>query len=334
MPDHPTPERIMAVFSAYQGTQTLKGAIELGIFTEIAAGFDTAPKLAERCKVDEHGVATLCDALTVMGFLEKHAGAYRPAPDAAFYLDKRSPAYVGGMTEFLLAPELVAEWNDVAGAVRRGGAEGLANTAPEHPLWIAFARGMAPFAAATAKMIAGIIMKGGAPKKVLDIAAGHGLYGIEMAKAAPEAQIVALDWPKVLDVARENVKAAGVEDRWSTRAGSAFDLPFGEGYDLVLLTNFLHHFDAATCEGLLRKTYAALAPGGRVATLEFIPNEDGVSPPFAAMFGMVMLTSTPKGRAYRYSELEAIHRAAGFADCALVELPPTPQRLVVARKAA
>jgi hypothetical protein len=71
-----------------------------------------------------------------------------------------------------------------------------------------------------------------------------------------------------------------------------------------------------------------------VVTLEFVPNEDGVSPPVAAMFSMVMLVSTPKGKAYRFSELDAMHRAAGFTDCELVDLLPTPQRLVVARKAS
>ena len=100
----------------------------------------------------------------------------------------------------------------------------------------------------------------------------------------------------------------------------------------MLLTNFLHHFDFETCVGLLQKSYDALASGGRLATLEFVPNDDGVSPPFAALFSMVMLVSTPRGKAYRYRELEAMHRAAGFVNCDLVELPPTPQRLVVARK--
>jgi hypothetical protein len=100
----------------------------------------------------------------------------------------------------------------------------------------------------------------------------------------------------------------------------------------VLLTNFLHHFDVETCESLLRKSFDALVPGGRVVTLEFVPNDDGISPPLAAMFSMVMLVSTPRGKAYRYGELDAMHRAAGFVDCELVELPPTPQRLVVARK--
>ena len=82
--------------------------------------------------------------------------------------------------------------------------------------------------------------------RVLDIAAGHGLFGIEIAKANPKAEIVALDWENVLTVAKENAAAAGVSDRYQTIVGSAFDVD--RNYDLGLLTNFLHHFDTPTCE--------------------------------------------------------------------------------------
>ena len=191
---------------------------------------------------------------------------------------------------------------------------------------------MGAFAGFTAKMMADLIVKDGAPAKVLDIAAGHGLFGIEIANAAPGAHIVAQDWQQVLEVARDNAAAAGVADRWSALPGSAFDVALGDGYDVVLLTNFLHHFDFETCVSMLSRCFDALAPGGRVVTLEFVPNDDGVSPPQAAMFSMVMLVSTPHGKAYRFSELAAMHEAAGLVDCELFELPPTPQRLVVARK--
>jgi SAM-dependent methyltransferase len=322
----------MGILNGFQNSAILKAGIDLSLFTAIADGATTPAALATACQASEHGVEALCDSLTVMGLLEKSAGSYRLGPDAALFLNKKSPAYVGGMAGFLLAPELMQSWSDVATVVRRGGPEGLANIAPEAPIWIEFAKGMGAFASMTAKMIAGLIVKGGAPAKVLDIAAGHGLFGIEFAKAAPGAQIVAQDWAQVLEVARKNAEAAGVADRWSTLPGSAFDVPFGTGYDLVLLTNFLHHFDYDTCVQVLKKSYDALAPGGRVVTLEFIPDEDGVSPPLAAMFSMVMLVSTPKGKAYRFSELDPMHRAAGFTDCELLELPPTPQRLVVAKK--
>lgn len=336
MPDEPvaapSPDRIMGMLNGFQGSAMLKAGIDLGLFTEIAAGAGSAVALAASCQADAHGIEALCDSLTVMGLLKKVAGTYSLGPDAAVFLDKKSPAYMGGMAGFLMAPEMMQNWSDVAAVVRRGGPVGLANVAPEAPIWVDFAKGMGAFAGFTAKMMAGLIVKGGAPGKVLDIAAGHGLFGIEIAKAAPSAQIVAQDWSQVLEVAYGNAMAAGVADRWTTLPGSAFEVPLGSGYDVVLLTNFLHHFDFETCEAMLRKCFDALTPGGRVVTLEFVPNDDGVSPPLAAMFSMVMLVSTPKGKAYRYSELEAMHRAAGFVDCKLVELPPTPQRLVVARK--
>ena len=109
-------------------------------------------------------------------------------------------------------------------------------------------------------------------------------------------------------------------------------MDFGEGYDLVLLTNFLHHFDAATCETLATKVYDALAPGGRAVTLEFVPNEDRISPPDSAMFSMIMLASTPSGDAYTFSELAEMFRHAGFTRSELHRLPPPFQQVVVSYK--
>jgi hypothetical protein len=80
----------------------------------------------------------------------------------------------------------------------------------------------------------------------------------------------------------------------------------------VLLTNFLHHFDVPTCVGLLKKVRGALQPGGVSATLEFVPNEDRISPPMVAGFSLTMLISTAAGDAYTFRELAAMHREADF----------------------
>ena len=147
---------------------------------------------------------------------------------------------------------------------------------------------------------------------MLDIAAGHGLFGIEVAKQSPQARIVAVDWAQALEVAKRNAENAGVANRYQTLPGSAFDVEFGGPYDIVLLTNFLHHFDAPTCVRLLKKVHAATKRGGRVATLEFVPNADRVSPPMAAAFSLTMLATTASGDAYTFRELESMYREAGF----------------------
>jgi hypothetical protein len=87
----------------------------------------------------------------------------------------------------------------------------------------------------------------------------------------PYAQIVALDWAAVLEVAKRNAAGMGVSGRYSTIAGSAFDADYGTGYDIALITNFLHHFDRATCVGFLKRVHAALKPAGRSITWSSFP---------------------------------------------------------------
>ena len=147
---------------------------------------------------------------------------------------------------------------------------------------------------------------------MLDVSASHGAFGLAFARQNPAARVVGLDWPNVLEVAKENAAAAGVADRYDTIAGSAFEVDLGAGYDVVLLPNFLHHFDPPTCEKLLRRVHKALAAGGRVATLEFIPDDNRVTPPMSATFALTMLGTTPSGDAYTFHELSRIATEAGF----------------------
>ncbi|PYV33038.1 MAG: methyltransferase type 12 [Acidobacteria bacterium] len=330
----PSPERIFQMLNAYQQTAALKAAIELDLFTAIGEGNVSPQALAKRCSAAERGVRILCDYLVVHGMLDKNGKAYGLTSDAAAFLDRRAPAYQGTLTKFLNSPDLMDGFKDLAAAVRKGGTVLKREAvAPQNPIWVEFARSMAPMMALPAELVAKSLgAEAGHDWKVLDIAAGHGLFGITIAKHNPRARIVALDWAKVLEVATENARKAGVADRHSTIIGSAFEADFGNGYDLVLLTNFLHHFDEATNIGLLMKVHAALKPGGRVATLEFVPNEDRVSPPVPATFSLIMLGETEHGDAYTFSELDRMFSKAGFVKSEIHQLPPTPEQLILSHK--
>ena len=109
-------------------------------------------------------------------------------------------------------------------------------------------------------------------------------------------------------------------------------MDYGTGYDFVLLANFLHHLDKRGCEKLLGKVRRALKPRGRAVALEFIPNEDRVTPPEPAGISLTMLVSTPGGDAYTFSEYEEMFRRAGFSSSELHPLPPSFQRVVISRK--
>lgn len=330
----PNPGLIFEAMNRYQHTMALKGAIELEIFTHIGDGAASAAEIAKRAKASERGTRILCDYLTIIGFLTKQDGAYGLTPDSAMFLNKKSPAYMGTAANFLTNDTMLESFRDIAGMVRKGGTllggDGTVET--ENPIWVEFARSMVPIVIMQAKMVAPIV-GGTGRKKVLDIAAGHGMFGICVAQYNPAAEIVAVDWKNVLAVAIENANRAGLGDRCKTIAGSAFEVDLGTGYDVVLLPNFLHHFDAPTNITLLKRLRAAMNPGGVVATIEFVPNEDRVSPPNAAMFSMMMLGGTVGGDAYTFAELDGMFRAAGFGASTMQDLAPSPERLVLTKHA-
>jgi len=331
----PSPQLFFQTINAHQRTEALKAAIELEVFTAIGEGNATAAEIAKRCQASEKGMRVLCDYLTTMEMLTKQGDHYALTLDSSVFLDKRSPAYLGSATEFLCSPMLIEGFKHMTDAVRKGGTaiEGEGTIGPEHPIWVKFARGMAGLMSMPAQLMAKLVDPNADRKlKILDIAAGHGLFGIGFATQNKQAEVTALDWKAVLEVAKENAQKAGVAERYGTIEGSAFDVEFGSGYDLVLLTNFLHHFDPPTCETLLRKVHAALADGGRAVTLEFVPNDDRVTPPEVAQFSMVMLVGTPSGDAYTFRELEQMFANAGFSRSTLHELPPTFQQVVISEK--
>ncbi|MFN7937040.1 MAG: class I SAM-dependent methyltransferase [Bryobacteraceae bacterium] len=332
---HPNPASIFDALLGYQKTAALRTAIDLDLFTAIGEGVVEPAALATRAHASERGVRILCDFLVTLGLLTKSEDTYGLSPDAAMFLDQRSPACIASCAHFMTNPLMMEGMHTLTQAVRHGGTtlSEQGSMEPEHPMWVEFAQGMMPMMFPAAHEIAGIVACDPHPvAKVLDIAAGHGIFGIAMAQKFPQAQVTALDWAPVLAVASRNAAKFGVADRHHTLAGSAFDLNLGEGYDIVLVTNFFHHFDVQTCRHLAARIYDALAPNGRMVTLEFAPNEDRVTPPELARFALTMLANTAHGDAYTFAEYDLMFRQAGFTANVKHQLQRSPQRVIVSHK--
>jgi 2-polyprenyl-3-methyl-5-hydroxy-6-metoxy-1,4-benzoquinol methylase len=328
----PSPELVIETLMAHQRSAALTAAIELDLFRAIGEGPGDPTSLAQRCSASQRGVRILCDYLTVVGLLLKQDGRYLHTPTSAAFLDPNSPTCFASAAHFIGHPMMREPYQRLSKIVRDGRTtmHGAGAVEPENPVWVEFAHSMAPMMAPMAAPLGNIVLEGlSGALHVLDMAAGHGLFGIELAKQSPGVRVAALDWAPVLEVAKSNAKKAGVADRYETISGSAFEIDYGGPYDIVLLTNFLHHFDARTNVSLLRKVRAATRKGGRVAALEFVPNEDRISPPIAAAFSLTMLGITPSGDAYTFNELQSMYREAGFHPITSRPVPRGPHTVVM-----
>lgn len=325
----------MDTINAYQRTAAIRSAIELDLFTVMADGPATAETMARERQASVRGIRILCDYLTVCGFLIKESNEYRLTLDSSLFLNRKSPAYGGGVVEFLLSDPLRKAFDQLTPAVRKGGeafsAQGTVEA--DHPVWVAFAHCMGALMAPAARSLAEMLpLPADRPSRVLDVSASHGAWGLAFATHNPQSHLVALDWPHVLEVTRANAQKAGVADRFSTLAGSAFELDLGADYDVILAPNFLHHFNWQDCVSFLRKSHQALRPGGTIAIVEFVPNENRVSPPVAASFSLVMLATTPEGDAYTFAEYRQMLIEAGFQNAELRTLPASMNQVILARK--
>lgn len=328
----PSPAPILEALFASALPYALGAAAELSVFTAIGEGRTTARDVAARCGASPRGIAMLGDYLVLHGYLTKDGDRYGLTATASVFLDRRSPAYIGDATAFFLSPQRLGAFARLADAVRDGGNRRPdAFVAPDNPVWVAFAHGMAPLMIPIARALAARLeIEALVAPRVLDVSAGHGEFGIATARANPKATVDALDWGPVLGVARERADAAGVGERFRFIPGSAFDVPFDGPYDVVLFPSFLHHFDTATAERFVAKVRRALLPGGKAATVEFVVNEDRLTPAAAARFAIEMLAVTPSGNALTAAELRGIFRTAGFSDAAVEPLAGTPFTLAVA----
>jgi ubiquinone/menaquinone biosynthesis C-methylase UbiE len=331
----PSPQFIWDTINAYQRTAALRAAVELDLFTLIADGVDAATDIATRSGASARGIRILCDYLSVIGFLRKFDNRYQLTTTSSVFLNRKSPACMASMVEFLNSPKLMAGFANFTETVRRGTTQldtGGVNE-PECSDWVTFAENMTPLMAGACELVAEECARMTGPRmKVLDVAAGHGLFGISVARRIGEAQITAQDWPNVLKIAQRNANSAGVGDRYHLLPGDIFKVDLDGEYDVILVANLLHHFDQPTCIRLLEKLHQSMAEEGRLIILEFVPDEDRVTPPIPASFALMLLGVTPAGDVYSARQLHEFLSAAQFNKPVVVPVPQSPQCLVISEK--
>lgn len=324
------PMAVMRISSAYWHSAVLHTAVTLDVFTRLSHGPATAAALADAAKTDVRGMELILIACVGLDLLAKEGDRYHNTPLAQTFLVKGSPRYQGGIVTMFA--EWVPAWSRLSDAVRHGQPVVQKQHDQGEEATRAYIMGMLYRGIPQAELLAQELSLRGR-RRLLDVGGGPGIFSIIFCKANPGLTAEVFDLPQTLAITRGIIRDYQAESQVATRQGDYLKDPFGEGYDAVLLSSMINQEGPEVIRDILRKSYAALQPGGLLIVQEQLLNEAKTGPLLAALIGINQLIHTPAGRAYSAGDIAAMARGVGFTDLQHRPLPdPSPFTLVSGRK--
>jgi SAM-dependent methyltransferase len=305
-----TPRALRDVAMGFQQSRVLLTAVELRVFSLIGGDALASDELASRTGADPRAADRLLNALCAMQLLVKEGGRFRNTGDSRRYLDDASPDYLAGLGH---TASMWHTWSGLTGSVREGKPALRAPINDRGESWLApFIAAMHYRAALQAPRVAELVGLDGV-RRALDVGGGSGAFAMALARRQPGLEAVVFDLPNVLPLTRKYVAEAGLTGRVSTAAGDYLSDPLPGGFDLVFLSAVIHSNASDQNAALLRSCAAALNPGGRVAVLDWIMDDDRVAPPGGALFALNMLVATDHGDTYTEREIRGWMAGAGLS---------------------
>jgi ubiquinone/menaquinone biosynthesis C-methylase UbiE len=329
-----TPEKIQQLAWGYAPPLIIEAALHHGVFDLLDGGSKTVEEVAARSGASVRGLRAVMNALAGLQLLTKDAeGRFGLTADSAAFLVGGKPGFLGGLIRHT-STQLVPKWLALSEVVRTGQPAASVNREKAGAAFFHdFVEDIFPMSYPSAQRLAEALEIAAAkkPVRVLDLAAGSGVWGIALAQKSPRVTVTAVDWPGVLDVTRKVAVRLGVAGQFSFVAGDLATADFGRGHDIATLGHILHSEGQQRGRALLKKTFEALAPGGTIAIAEFLVDDGRTGPPVALIFAVNMLVNTDSGDTWSFGEIAGWLRDAGFRDPRAIDAPG-PSPLILATK--
>lgn len=320
------PMAVMRISSAYWHSSVLHVAHSLDVFTQLASGPATAGELAMKCGADGRGMELILIACVGLGLLEKHGEKFSNGPIAQTFLVKGSPRYQGGIVSMFA--DWVSAWSKLKDAVVNGKPVVEKQHDKGEDATRTYIMGMLYRGIPQAQLLAEEVPLTG-HKKMLDVGGGPGIFPIIMTEKNPGLKADVFDLPQTLRVTRDIIKDFKAEERVNTKEGSYLDDPFGQGYDVVLLSSMISQEGPDVIKNIIKKSFDAMESGGVILIQEQFLETDKSGPLLAALIGINQLIHTPAGRAYSAKEVADWAAEIGFKDLSFRPLPdPSPFTLI------
>lgn len=322
-----SPDRLMQFAWGYAPAFIIRAALQHRVFDLLDEAPKNVDELAQLTGASTRGLTAILNALVGLQFLARSNGRFSVTPESAAFLVSGRPGYHGAFFTHTL-DQILPKWEQLSETVRTGKPAQAVNQQVQGAQFFAnFVEALFPMGSPAARKLGehlGISKMAG-PVRVLDLAAGSGVWGIALAQQSPHVQVTAVDWPVVLETTRRVAAKHGVAGRLNTIPGDLLEANFGSGYHVAVLGHILHSEGAHRSRELLRKTFDALAPGGTIVIAEFVPNDERTGPPNALIFAVNMLVNTEEGDTFTFTEMSQWLRQTGFANPRQLDVPgPSP----------
>jgi ubiquinone/menaquinone biosynthesis C-methylase UbiE len=312
----------------------LEAAIRHHVFDVLDSGPKDIWEVQKATGASARGLTAIMDALVGLNFLSKdEQNRFALTPESSTFLVSTKPTFFGGMIKHC-SEQLIPRWLNLNEVVATGKPVTPVNEEKSGgEFFHEFVLDIFPMSYGAAQALAAHMNYGssGDPVRILDLAAGSGVWGIAQAQSSPRVRVTAVDWPEVIDVTKKTAAKFGLSDRFSFIEGDLLDVSFGSGHNVATLGHILHSEGETRSRKLLAKTFAALASGGTIAVQEFLVNKERTGPVNGLFFAVNMIVNTQEGNTWSFEEIGAWLEEAGFTNPRLLDAPG-PSPLILATK--
>jgi len=331
---HVTPERLMELSFAYAPPLIISAGVSNKVFDSLEDDAKTPEQVAEEAGASVRALRILMNALVGLGLLTKdRKGKYSLTRESAVFLLSKKPGTHAGFFG-TIAPQLISRWLRLSDIVREGRPAVAVNQETEGTEFFSqLVENIIPMSYPPAQKLGDHLKVAKAKNeiRVLDLAAGSGIWGIALAQKSPWVRVIAVDWAGMIPTTKRITQKFGVGDRFNYIEGDISEANFGSGYDVATLGHILHSEGEDRSRRLLVKTFRALKSGGTVAIAEWLVNDDRTKPLPSLMFAVQMLVNTEKGDTFSFNEIKNWLEEAGFKKVRKLAAPG-PSPLILATK--
>jgi ubiquinone/menaquinone biosynthesis C-methylase UbiE len=328
-----TPERLMQLGSAYAPPLIIGAATANKVFDTLAEGAKTVEEVSRKTGASVRGLLAIMNALVGLELLQKRNGKYALTPESEAFLVSGKP---GSLADFfpMSMRRLIPLWLKLDEIVRTGHPSEARNQEQVGTNFFQeLVENIIPMSYGSASALAEYLRIADAQNdvRVLDVAAGSGIWGIVLAQRSPHVHVTAVDWTGMVPTTKRIVQKFGVSNQFNYIEGDILEADFGSGYDVATLGHILHSEGEERSRALLRKTAGALKSGGTIAIAEWLVNDERTEPLNGLVFAVNMLINTEHGDTFSFNQIRRWLEEAGFKNSRTLEAPG-PSPLVLATK--